>query len=515
MQSARRVALNTGFLYARMAVTVFISLYTTRLILNALGSDDFGIFNVVGGAVAMLTFLNAAMASATQRFMSYAKGEANERKETIIFNVSIVLHLFIGILIVILLEIAGVFLFNGILKIDPSRIDAAKMIFHFMVVGTFFTIISVPYDAVINARENMLLVAILGVIESIFKLAIAIFITQVLSDKLIFYGLLTALSSIVLLIIRRIYCHKNYREVQFNPRLYYDKTILKDMKRFFGWNFLGVSTSMIGNYGIGIVLNMFWGTALNAALGIAVQLNGQLLVFSNTMMQALNPSIVKAEGGGDRNKMLKISMIGCKFSFFLFAFFAIPFIIETPYILKIWLKHIPEWAIIFCRLAIIRTLLEQLTLPLNTSINAEGNIKKFNVVKTILNLIPLPIVYWLFTAGCPPYMIYVVSIFIWAIIGGIITIFYTAKNCNLDIREYFNQVFTRSTASFVISFAIGLSLSLFYSNSFISLIAIVFTSTISFMISVYYIGLSIEEKQIILSIFKYIYSRIRKNHSIN
>ena len=177
MKPAKRVAINTGILYARMAITMFISLYSTRLILAALGAEDFGIFNLVGGTIAMLTFLNVAMAGATQRFMSYAEGEGDIQKQKNIFNVSVLLHFLIAIIVIILLEIVGYFLFKGILKIPDERIGIAKIIYQFMLVSTFFTIISVPYDAVINAHENMLLVAILGVVEAVSKLGIAFFVT--------------------------------------------------------------------------------------------------------------------------------------------------------------------------------------------------------------------------------------------------------------------------------------------------------------------------------------------------
>lgn len=227
--AANRVAKNTGILYARMAITVFISLYVTRLVVAALGTKDFGIFNIVGGAIAMLTFLNVAMASASQRFMSYVHGEGNQIKQKRIFNVSVILHFLIGIAVVLLLEIAGYFFFNGILKIDSERVYAAKLIYQFLIVSTFFTIISVPYDAVINARENMLFVAVTGIIEALLKLAIAFYITFTNNDKLISYGLLMALLTILLLIIKRIYCHLKYEEVVINIRKYFDKALFKEI----------------------------------------------------------------------------------------------------------------------------------------------------------------------------------------------------------------------------------------------------------------------------------------------
>ena len=238
MQPAKRVAVNTGILYAKMGITVFISLYATRLILAALGAEDYGIFNVVGGAIAMLTFLNIAMASASQRFMSYAQGEGDERKQKYIFNVSVTLHFLVAIAVFLLLQVAGYFLFNGILEIPEERMDVAKLLYQFMLVSTFFTILSVPYDAVINAHENMLLVAVLGIIESISKLAIAIYITYTAFDKLLTFGILMVSLPILLLVLRSIYCHRKYEEVTLSPRKYFNKQLFKEMTSFASWKLL-------------------------------------------------------------------------------------------------------------------------------------------------------------------------------------------------------------------------------------------------------------------------------------
>lgn len=286
--TANRVVKNTGFLYAKMGITMFISLYTTRLILNSLGAADFGIFNIVGGAIAMLGFLNAAMAGATQRFMSYSEGEGNKKKQKSIFNISILLHFFIALAAGIALLIAGYFFFNGILNIPADRIFAAKVVYGSLIVSTMFTVMSVPYDAVLNAHENMKYYAIVGIIESLLKLSVALIVVYTFSDKLIVYGVLMACIPLITLTIMRIYCHKHYTECTIAPKKYWDKTMMKEMTSFAGWSFGNSATSMIGNYGLGIVLNMFFGTVLNAAQGIAGQITGQLCVFASNMLKALN-----------------------------------------------------------------------------------------------------------------------------------------------------------------------------------------------------------------------------------
>jgi len=343
MNAANRVAKNTAILYAKMGITIFISLYAMRLILAALGAADFGIFHVVGGAIAMLTFLNVAMTRATQRFMSYAQGEENHQKQIRIFNVSIILHFFIGIAVVLLLESFGYFLFSGILKIDPARIYVAKLIYQFLIVSTFFTIIAVPYDAVVNAHENMLFVAVLGILESVFKLSIAFYITATGLDKLASYGFLMAAMAVLLLIIRAIYCHRKYEEVQVAVRRYWDKKLFKDMAVFASWSLVSSSARIITMQGSSILLNSFFGVLVNAAQGIANQIAGQLMAFSNMMLKALNPVIVKSEGAKNRANMLEVAMYGNKLSYFLFTFFAIPTFLEMPCILVLKVHRLQQF----------------------------------------------------------------------------------------------------------------------------------------------------------------------------
>lgn len=229
MSTVNRVIKNTGFLYAKMGITMFISLYTTRLILNSLGASDFGIFNIVGGAIAMLGFLNAAMSSATQRFMSYSEGEGNKKKQKSIFNVSYILHLGISLIAGITLLIAGYFFFNGILNIPQDRIFAAKIVYGSLIISTMFTIMTVPYDATMNAHENMKYYAIVGVLESLLKLIVAFICIYTTFDKLIIYGILMSCIPLITLSIMRIYCHKHYEECIISPRKYWERGLTKEM----------------------------------------------------------------------------------------------------------------------------------------------------------------------------------------------------------------------------------------------------------------------------------------------
>lgn len=490
---------------------MFISLYTTRLILNSLGATDFGIFNIVGGAIAMLGFLNAAMAGATQRFMSYAEGEGNKDKQKSIFNVSVVLHFLIALAVGIALLVAGYFFFNGILNIPADRMHAARMVYYFMIISTMLTVMTVPYDAVLNAHENMLYYAIVGIIESVLKLGVALVVVHTLADKLIIYGGLMASISLTVMIVMRVYCHKHYAECEFAPRKHWHKGLMKEMSGFAGWNFLNSSTAMVSNYGAGIILNFYFGTLLNAAQGIANQLSGQLMSFSNTMLKALNPVIAKSEGGGNRELMLQASMTGCKISFCLLAFFAIPFLIEIPYIFQIWLKNVPEWAITFGRLEIIRNLSEQLIIALQNAINAEGNIKQYSIFRSIGYILPMPLSILAFHFGLDPTWLYAIWIFFGSIVGGGIVFYFCKRNCGFSITYYLRSVIYPCLTIVIISAILGSLPTIFNVHpSFFRLILTFGISMSIFAIVLWHYGFNKSEKEIAERSFRTIYSKIQK-----
>jgi len=510
MQAAHRVAKNTGILYIRMAITVFISLYSTRLILAALGVSDFGLFNLVGGVISMLGFLNSSMAAATQRFMSFAQGAGDKEKVKRIFNMSSLLHWGIAVMILLLLEVAGYFFFHGILNIAPNRIEVAKFIYQFMVISTLFTVISVPYEAVITSHENMMVYAVMGVIEAVLKLFIALYITYSAMDHLVIYGVLMAALSIFLLIIKRIYCHRVYEECHLHIGHYYDKPLLKEMGGFAGWSLLGSSSSMVANYGISFIFNIFFGSIINAANAIAGQLTGQLSVFANTMLKALNPIIDKSEGSGNRQLMLKTTLIGCKISFFMLAFFFIPAIIEMPFILKIWLKNVPDFAIIFCILSMIRNQIDQLYMPLQSAISATGDIKIFQKNNSVLTVAPIIVTYILFYLKFESYFLFIVFI-VFSFLNGIVTIYFAKIKCNLSVISFFQNVFLRSFGSFLLIFVFTYFSSIFISNSYLKLFITLISSSLFSLIIIWILGFNSEEKRILVQVINAILGRFKLN----
>ena len=517
-----------------MAVTVFISIYTTRLILGSLGVADFGIYGLIGGVIAMLGFLNNSMASATQRFISLAQGVGDIEKIRLIFNMSTLLHITIALIVVLFLEIAGYFLFNGILNIPESRIATAKLVYQFMIISTFFSVTSVPYEAILTSHENMFFYAITGVIESIIKLIIALYLsygdnslptgffismdkigfTYSIFDKLIIYSILTASLTIFILFINRVYCHSKYPECQINFKKNYNKNLLREMSGFASWCFLGSASSMISQYGQGLMLNYFFGTKVNAAQAITNQVSGQLSTFATTMTKALNPMIVKTEGSGNRELALQAAYLGSKVGFFLLMILYIPILVEMPYVFKIWLKEIPEYTFIFCKLLLTQILINQMFYTLTVTISAVGNISLYQTITSILQILTLIVTFFLFKLGFPPYTIYFTFI-IYSLILSIIIVIFSKKYCELPVNIFLKDVVSRCVLSFVFVYSLTYTPLFFIEESINRFIFVLITFGISLPLIIWLVGLTQNEKLALLKILKQLFNKTNDNTSIN
>lgn len=491
-----------------MGLTVFTSLYTARLILASLGASDFGIFNVVGGAIGLLGFLNSTLTNATQRFMSYAEGEGEIDNKRKIFNISISLHIIIAIVTAVLLLGVMYPLFDGILNIPSERLFAAKIIYLSLVFSTLLTIVNVPYDAVMNAHENMLYYSIIGVFESLLRLGVAFVCVYTSSDKLIVYGVLMAIIPLVTLSVMKVYCHRKYEECVLAPLKYWETATVKQIATFSSWNFLTAISSLFSAQGLGLVLNHFFGTRLNAAQGIANQLNGQLSAFSVTMLKALNPVIVKDAGARNIDAMNRTTMAGCKFSTLLIMLFAVPFMIEMPYILTLWLKNVPEWTVTFCVLQLIQTIICQVANPAATAVYAQGDIKEYAIYKSMMNILPLFLSFISFELGASPIWLYLPMIVVWGIGGDIVIIRYAQKKCAMKIVDYLTAVCKPIICVCCCMVLFGAPICLFLETSIFRIILTFVSTTMGMLVGVYFFGINNTEKQVLLDIKKRIINRI-------
>lgn len=443
MSTSQRVVKNTLFLYIRMGASILVNIFTTRILLEALGASDYGLYNVVGGAIAMLGFVSASMSSATQRFLSYAEGEGEQDKIKKVFNNAILIHRGIAALTIAILSICGFFFFNGILNIPSGKETTALVIYGCMLFSAVYSITVAPFDAVLNSHENMLYYSILGIGDVACKLLIAIAVTYCDVERLIVYAALMALEAWLLRFMTQTYCRKHYDECKkIEIRRYFDKKTIREMTSFAGWNMTNVATGMISLFGMNIVINHYFGTHLNAAMGVATQLSGVLMGVSMNMIKAVTPVLVKKEGGHQRGQMLEVTYIGCKYSYLLFSFLCIPILFFMPFILDLWLVEVPEWTSVFCVILIISTLLDQLTVFLYQAISAEGHIRDYNIVRSITNILPIVTSVMMFSlSDFPPYWILINWMIGKGVLGGITNVYFSKHNIGMSVLDFIKKVF--------------------------------------------------------------------------
>lgn len=410
MKIQSKILFNTLTLYAKMIVTTIIALYFTRVVLKTLGADDFGLYSLIGGVIALLSFLNSALMTSTQRFLSVSKGEKNINKEIDIFNSSIIIHLVLSLLLVFILEIASLFLFDGFLNINSERVDAAKIVYQLMILSTVVTIIGVPYNAAINANEDLWFFALIETICAVLKIFIIVLFHISSYDALITYTAWITFISILNLFIKYVWCIRKYSECK-HFKMNKSSDSIKKMLAFTGWNAFG-GLALIGrNQGVAILLNIFLGTAINAVYGIANQLNSQLIYFSTMMTTSMTPQIMKSHGEGNNERMLRLSFFTSKMAFFLSAVFAIPLLIEIDFILKIWLGTVPEYTREFCMVMLLMFLVMQLYPGITRAIQACGKIKSYEIITVVNLLMPLPVGYIMLYNCYPGYTVIYLMVF--------------------------------------------------------------------------------------------------------
>ena len=501
MNISTRIFLNTIILYFKVILTTAISLYLTRLVLNVLGVEDFGLYSLIAGVVSFMSFLNTALMSSTQRFLSVAIGERNRVKIKRIFSSSIIMHLALSILIVILLEMVGAFLLDGILNIPTGRESTAKIIYHLMIITTLLTIMSAPYNAVINSYEDMWFFAIVEIVACILKLCIIWGFNHINIDHLILYTLWILIIRIISFIIKIIWCHLKYSEIKYTIEdIRESKETIKGMIGFIGWNTLGSFAVILRNQGVAIILNIFYTTAINAVYGIANQVSSQLSYFSQMMTTSMTPQIMKSKGENNESRLLYLSCLTSKFSYFLSILFATPLIINIDFVLKLWLGSVPEFADYYCITSIAIFLIMQLYPGLNRAIQADGRIKSYNIWLTIIMLSPILIAATLFSIGWPHKVVMILMI-IAQIVVMLKTIQICKKLIHLNVREYYQFVIRAVFIFVVITSVCFASKKLFEDiNGWYALIFTTMMSTVLLCFAFYKFILSNKEKNQIKSL---------------
>lgn len=501
----KRIAKNTLLLYFRSFLMLAIGLYTSRVVLQVLGVEDYGIYNVVGGMVAMFSILYSTMSSASQRFITYALGEKDYDKLRRTFQTSVTLHVILGVFAALLIEILGIWLLYNKLSIPVGRYNAAEWVLHFSALATFIKVICIPYDSLIIAHEKMSAFAYVGIYEAVMKLLIVWMLLLFSYDKLILYALFIVLLNISLRIIYTAYSHKYFAESR-GIRLHIDKSLFKEMFAFAGWNLLGNGSLLLRNQGIDILSNIFYGVTVNAAKGVSRQVQTAVMTFVSNFQTAVKPQLTKAVAAKEYEHVYTLIQQGSRFSFYLLALFSVPIITSADEILNIWLVKVPEWSVIFVQLTFIYLLFDVLSRFLTHAILATGNIRNYQLIVGGTKLFALPLTYIFF------YFEYDPTAGIWVNIGLEIVCFslrllYNKRRLQFPVYKYIYGICLRCWVVFLLALSASFMFKNYISENVFIDIAV---SVVLIIAAISVIGISSSERHILIKkVLPIIYRKVK------
>ncbi len=396
----KRIAKNTIVLYFRMLLLMAIGLYTGRVNLEALGVTDFGIYNVVGGFVAMFSLISGSLTAACTRFLNYEMGKGTKERLQQVFCSSVTIQYILAAIVVVIAESIGIWYVNNIMVLPPDRLTAANWCFQLSVFSFAMGLITVPYNSAIVAHEKMKTFAYVSIFEAIAKLLICFYVIQSSFDHLIIYAILIFLTSFTVRMVYQIYCKRHFEECNYHFMI--DKEQLKEMMGFAGWNLIGSSSAALKNQGVNMLLNLFFGPTVNAARGVSNQVLHAITGFSNNFMMALKPQITQSFGRGDYGYMISLVNRGSRFSFYILFALGLPLVVNAEYLLHIWLKEVPEHAVVFSQLTLIAAMISAFSNTLITAQLATGNIRNYQIVVGGIQMLDFPLVWVAFALGSKP-----------------------------------------------------------------------------------------------------------------
>src|SRR5690554_1694858 len=494
MSTSKTIAKNTLFLYFRMFLVMGVTLYMSRIVLDQLGVTDYGIYSLVGGIVAMFGFLNSSMSSATQRYLSFDLGKKDEKRLQKTFSATLSIHIVIAILILLVAETLGLWYVNYKVVLPPDRLFAANVVYQFSVLTALVGIIQVPYDSLIIAYEKMNIYAYISLVEVGLKLGLVFLLVIYGGDKLIAYAIMMFLVSLIIRMAYQIYCRRNYTASKF--KFEYDKTYFKELISYSGWNLFEGIASVSRSQGINIVLNLFFGTVVNAAYGLTLQVQSAVNQFVTNFQKAVNPQIIKTYSEGNLAQMHKLIIQSSKFSFLLMMLLVAPILFNTEFILNIWLKNPPEYTIVFVQLGLIGALIDCISYPFQTGIQATGKIKMYLILVGSIIIMTLPLTsVWLYFGGNPQVAFY--SIIIGSSLALWCRLYFMTKLTQMPV-----QLFLKNVGLRIIAVLAGLFL-LLYSTTFMLELQEgwwgIITIEIITLISVLFIGLNKKDFKLLKS----------------
>lgn len=487
----KQIAKNTIVLYIRTIVILIVSLFTSRVVLNTLGVEDFGIYNVVGGVVTMFSLLTSSLNTTISRFITTELGKGNMERLKNIFSTSVNVQILIAIAIGLILELVGIWFLNNKMQIPADRMFAANIVMHCSIATFIINLISIPYNSCIIAHERMTAFAYISILETVLKLCSVLLLYIQFFDNLIVYAILLMLTSIIIRIVNGVYCSRNFEECKYKVNL--EKPLLKEMTSMASWNLVSSSATVINNQGINVIINLFFGVAVNAARGIAVQVEGAILQFANNFTTALNPQITKSYAAGDYKRMRNLVFKGSRFSFYLLFILSLPVMIEAPTILKLWLNIVPEHTVVFVRFALIISLITIITRSLYVVSMATGNIKRYQTVVGCLSLSTFVLTYICYKLGANVEATYIIAVIIEISIM-IARVIIVNKLVYLGVMSFFKSVVLRIILVVAVSIITPLLVKEIMPASTIRLILEIAICLSSAALSILYIGMSKSER---------------------
>ena len=503
----KRIAKNTAFLYFRMLLIMLVSLYTSRVVLSVLGVTDFGIYNVVGGVVTMLAFFNGSLSTATQRYLNYEMGKGDYKGLQKIFSMSFIGFCFIALLVIILAETVGLWFVYNKLVIPVDRMDAAVTIYHFSVMTFVISILKIPYNAAIIAHEKMSVYAYVSIVEACLKLLL-VFLLQIIGyDKLIVYGFMMFVVAALIAFLYKGYCEKFFQECKLH--WLWDKVLLKELFSFSGWMMWGTITNILSTQGINMLINMFFGPAMNTARAVAMQVNGAVSSFSSNFMTAVRPQIVKSYAEGDFSYMYKLVFSSSKLSFYLLFLLILPVLLNTEFILSIWLKEVPSYAALFTQLVLIDLLINSAYGPIADVAEASGKVRNYQLVISVGFLMIALLTWGAFKLQYPVELAFYIAILI-DIVGLFMRLAVLSHIVNFPVGEYLKQVMMPVVLVFIA--LIGF---LYVMKSLMMVEGVgdfIYESVLCVIVSfcgIYFIGLNKSEKKLLIDGLYKIVNRVR------
>lgn len=496
----KRLALNTVVLYFRTIVLMLVALYTSRVILDVLGVEDFGVYDVVGGAIAMFGVVSGSIANAISRFITFELGKGNKERLKEVFIASVNIQIGIGILVIVLGETIGTWFLNAYMNIPEGRMYAANWVLQCSLIAFVINLLSLPYNSCIIAHEKMTAYAYIGIFDAVLRLAIVLVLPLFHDDKLIIYSILVVVAAIIVRIVYAIYCKSHFEECHYKFNV--NKGLIREMAGFSGWQFIANTCWIVNNQGVNILSNLFFGVIINAARGIATQVGSAVMQFISNFMTALNPQLVKSYAQGDKDRFFSLICKGAKFSYYLFMVFALPVLFETEFLLKLWLKEVPTYSVFFVRLSIIASMANMLG---NTSVSAcmaTGDLKRYTIIISSVGFSVFFLTWIAFYLGYGPEYAYYIFIVVYFII------IFVRLYVMIDLIHFPPMLYIRKVVIPIVPVTIlalippASLLFIFLEDSFVRFMFISIICILSSLISIILLGLSKGEYNYIMSVVK-------------